>query len=155
MNSDSTRIIKAVIFDLDGTLLDTETLSDRATLEAFGDAIPLEAREKMRRNGNVLPWEIKSQILGLRGDEWIPMVIAYGREHWDILKEGEEVSGQPPPPSVDDLWQGWETNLNEFCKTVEECPGATVLVQKLAELGIPLAIATSSRAAAVAQKRLK
>jgi phosphoglycolate phosphatase-like HAD superfamily hydrolase len=55
----------------------------------------------------------------------------------------------------DDLWQGWETNLNEFCETVEECPGATVLVQKLAELGIPLAIATSSRAAAVAQKRLK
>jgi hypothetical protein len=100
MKSDSTRIIKAVIFDLDGTLLDTEALSDRATLEAFGDAIPLDAREEMRRNGNVLPWEIKSQILGLRGDKWIPMVIEYGREHWGILKEGEELSGQPPPSSV-------------------------------------------------------
>jgi len=48
--------IKVVLFDLDGTLLDTETLSSKATemvLERFGVTSGVE-------------WDLKKRILGLR-----------------------------------------------------------------------------------------
>jgi hypothetical protein len=48
--------VKAVLFDLDGTLLDTETLSSKATemvLERFGVTSGVE-------------WDLKKRILGLR-----------------------------------------------------------------------------------------
>ena len=51
--------IKAVIFDLDGTLLDTEDISTRATemvLSSYTDA--------------KIDWATKQQILGMRGEDW-------------------------------------------------------------------------------------
>jgi beta-phosphoglucomutase-like phosphatase (HAD superfamily) len=78
------RKIKAVLFDLDGTLLDTESLSDKAILKAFGESLPVEIQEERRQAGDLLPWEIKKQIVGKRGDEWIPMIIAYAQQHWGV-----------------------------------------------------------------------
>ena len=51
------------------------------------------------------------------------------------------------------LWNAWEQNLNVLCSNVKECIGATALVDALAETGIPMAIATSSRMTSVKQKR--
>jgi beta-phosphoglucomutase-like phosphatase (HAD superfamily) len=42
-----------------------------------------------------------------------------------------------------------------MCEDINECPGATKLVDELAACGLPLAIATSSRYSAVEKKRLR
>ena len=77
--------IKAAIFDLDGTLLDTESLSCRAVIDSFElTKAPLQPhiRSNLKQNGDLLPWELKRQILGLRGTEWVPMVLGYAQEKW-------------------------------------------------------------------------
>lgn len=51
------------------------------------------------------------------------------------------------------LWKEWEDALNGMCEDIVACPGATELVETLAKQGYPMAIATSSRYAAVAKKR--
>ena len=55
----------------------------------------------------------------------------------------------------DEFWKAWEENLNSMCEEIEECAGATNLVQALASTGLPLAIATSSRYAGVEKKRIR
>ena len=134
-SSQSRNNIKAVLWDMDGTLLDTETLSDRAILD-----ILKPSRE------NMIPWELKKPTLGLRGADWIPMVLDFARDEWKIPVS--EI------PTLEEFWERWETLLNEYCeKQVEACEGATELVLQLSNAGVPMAIATSSRAAAVARKR--
>lgn len=88
-------MIKAVIFDLDGTLLDTEMLSDESIFDVFFQhkkfslpQLPSELKKTKR-----LPWEIKSKILGMRGDTWIPMVIRYAQTNWGADKSLLEIEG--------------------------------------------------------------
>jgi beta-phosphoglucomutase-like phosphatase (HAD superfamily) len=149
------RTVKAILFDLDGTLLDTEALSDKAILQAFGESLPPPVREERRREGDRLPWEIKQQIVGLRAGDWIPMVIKYAQENWGVAKNGDSSSELPPPPSVGELWDAWEANLKALCPQVVACQGAYELVETASKLNIPLAIATSSRYNAVAKKRIR
>lgn len=131
--SEAVMPIKAVLFDLDGTLLDTETLSDQAILKAYGKPHLMPCR---------LPWEIKRRILGLRGAEWAPIIVDFAKKEWNL---GALTTQQ--------VWDAWETNLNDMCADVQACPGAADLVASLAAQGIPMAIATSSREAAVNKKR--
>jgi len=166
---------KAVIFDLDGTLLDTETLSCSAVLDAFGPSLSESTRDRLRREeGYKLPWELKKQTLGLQGHAWIPLVLEYGRQNWGVRlaadHDGNDTDedgngngsgssssniGTPVAPSVAEFWERWEVRLSELCANVDECPGATRLVQTLARHNVPLAIATSSRAVAVEKKRIR
>ena len=53
----------------------------------------------------------------------------------------------------EELWKGWEENLNSMCEEIAECTGATQLVEALTSTGLPMAIATSSRYAGVEKKR--
>jgi pseudouridine 5'-phosphatase len=133
------RPVKAILFDLDGTLLDTETLSDRAMYAALGLECPVDDR---------LPWPLKQQILGKRGTEWAPIVLEYAARHWSVL-------GQRPPawPDALTLCRQWDDHLSSYCQEVQACDGARELVDRMARLQLPMAIATSSRTAAVAAKR--
>ena len=86
---------KAVIFDLDGTLLDTEVLSDRAMFLAFEKSLSEVVREELRKDGDRLPWELKRRILGLRGSEWIPIVFQYFEENWKSSSDNDELTPMP------------------------------------------------------------
>ncbi len=52
-----------------------------------------------------------------------------------------------------EFWKQWEDALNSMCQEIEVCDGANELVQALSKLGLPMAIATSSRYTGVEQKR--
>lgn len=130
MNSAKTSI-KAVIFDLDGTLLDTETLASQAIEQVLSDI------------GCTKPytWELNKQLLGLRGPDWSALLI-----------KTLDISHLITP---DEMVSTWEINLNRLCKDVQLMPGALELVTRLHNLHVPMAIATSSREAAVNVKRQK
>jgi HAD superfamily hydrolase (TIGR01509 family) len=149
-------VIKAILFDMDGTLLDTEYLSDKALLFAiFGRAaIPETVLSQFPCLSDYrLPWELKKQLLGLRGAEWAPIVIQYAEKHW---KNDDNTVAFPDAMQ---LWKSWEDHLNDMCEEVEACDGAKELVRAIATqsnttaLLLPMAIATSSRYASVAKKR--
>lgn len=85
--------IKAIIFDMDGTLLDTESLSDKAVLLAYGPSLPSHVLQEAPMSQWILPWDLKKQILGLRGAEWAPIALNYAKQHWGVTEERS-----PPNP---------------------------------------------------------
>lgn len=163
------RPIRAIIFDMDGTLLDTETLSDKAILLATfgGKTIPPYIQSQWPMSENRIPWELKRQLLGLRGSEWAPIVLEYAQQHWirhpqtpttaTTIAAAEEQGIQFP--NAMELWKSWEDHLNDMCETeVEACAGAKELLRALStsqqyQQQLPMAIATSSRYAGVEKKR--
>jgi pseudouridine 5'-phosphatase len=120
-------LIKAVIFDLDGTLLDTEKLSTQAM------------QTVLDRYDKTETWALKSQILGLRREEWSNIVVDY-----------LDLKGKLDP---DILATEWEHNLNQLCPQVLKMPGAENLTALFQSQGIPQAIATSSTRVAMMKKR--
>lgn len=112
--------IHAVIFDVDGTLLDTETLS----------SVVVNA-ELAKYNAAPIDWDLKRRIVGLPGPVWTDMVI----------KERELEANMTP----NELLLTWEAKLHEICGTVKEIEGASAVVNKLRWFPIKLAVATSSR----------
>lgn len=138
-----TRACAAFVFDLDGTLLDTEQLSDRAMDNFFGARFGAGAPK--------MSWELKQRIIGKRAAEWAPLVLG--------------AHGVADRCSPQELAAGWESSFKALYPLAEKLPGVAALVAALGAGGaggeaggrlarLPCAIATSSSSDAVALKRL-
>jgi pseudouridine-5'-monophosphatase len=133
---------KGILFDMDGTLLETESLGCNAVYYTLKDQMSEEARESFKERNFRMEWKLKQQTLGLPDRKWPPIVFEWAKKNW----------GVEDPPTVDEFVEKWDANMFEHMSGVEACKGAKELVSQLAEK-LPLAIATSSRAKAVEQKR--
>jgi HAD superfamily hydrolase (TIGR01509 family) len=116
--------IGAIIFDLDGTLLDTEPLLDRANAEV------------LHRYGRALTSELRVRLLG--------------RSRADTDRLLAEAAGAAVDPR--EVGAARAAILDGNWSRAGLMPGAARLVARLAASGTPMAIATSSTSAAVAEK---
>lgn len=105
-----------VIFDLDGTLLDTEPFYTDATQAIAG------------RYGKVFDWNIKRLVIGGQASESARIVI--------------EQLGLPMTPK--EFLDERAVVMRELCRNTPEKPGARALVLALHARGVPLGIGTSS-----------
>jgi HAD superfamily hydrolase (TIGR01509 family) len=114
---------RAVIWDLDGTIVDTESLST--------DAI----NHTLARFGAFCDAALKREITGTRRDFWTKMIL----ERCGI----PETSITPAQ-----LGDEWEARCTELAPTARLMPGVDALTAGLASLGVSQGIATSSTRAA-------
>ena len=108
-----------VIFDLDGTLLDTERLYTQAAQAVVG------------RYGKTYDWSVKRLVVG-------------GAAHAGARKVVEHLG---LPITAEEYLHEREGLMRELCRTVQPMPGAEALVQRLAARAVPLGIGTSSQRA--------
>jgi beta-phosphoglucomutase-like phosphatase (HAD superfamily) len=127
--SEGRRQFTAVVWDLDGTLLDTETLSSQALQQVLDPFSKLE------------DWELKKKLLGRRAPDWCEIAISE-----------RDLVGKITP---DEMHAQWESNLSALCPQVNKCSGAISCTEYFDSVGAPQAIATSSTAPAVVLKREK
>ena len=104
-----------------------------------------DALEAFKNRGYRMEWDLKQQTLGLPDKKWPPIVFEWAKTHWGISET----------PTVDEFLDTWDSNMFQLMSTVEKCKGAMDIVDRFAEKKLPLAIATSSRALAVKEKRKK
>lgn len=109
--------VRAVLFDLDGVLLDTEPLYSEATQAIVSGY------------GKTFEWSLKQEMLGRSDVEGAALL----------------VSRLELPISAAEYLARYEPLLERLFAAAPPMPGAESLVLKLAERLIPLAVATSSR----------
>ncbi|KAF0682985.1 Aste57867_24928 [Aphanomyces stellatus] len=120
---DANMPVEAIIFDLDGTLMDTEMLSVETLTEVAGPRFSID---------------LQKRIMGMPGHQWSRIVI-------DEL----ELTHITP----EELARQWHVVLEtKYAKSVL-LPGALELVTSLQSKPIKVALATSSTSKAVAIKR--
>jgi pseudouridine-5'-monophosphatase len=110
------RPVSHVIFDMDGVLLDTETLYTEATQHIVG------------RFGKTYDWSVKANMIG--------------RPAMDSARYLVETLALPISP--DEYLSERAVIFEELMPTAEAMPGARELTTFLAARGIPMAVASSS-----------
>lgn len=123
-SSTSTPPSAAVLFDLDGVLLDSEPLYTEATQAVVG------------RFGRTFDWTVKAEIIGrssLEGARYTIEALSLPLSPEEYLAERAE-------------------HLDRLFANVPLMPGAAELVQKLHDLRVPIAVATSSTRRLFVQK---
>jgi len=109
--------IRAVLLDLDGTLLDTETIFVGAMLAALADT------------GIVLEERVVHAMIGLPGKEVIALLTAELGSRFDY-------------PAFQPIYVAHRTE--RMRNGIPLKPGVTQLLDRAAEAGLPLVVATSS-----------
>lgn len=107
----------AILFDLDGVLLDTEPLYTDAT------------QTLLTPYGKRFEWSLKREMIGRSDIEGAELL----------------VSRLALPLSAREYLARYEPLLEQLFAAVPAMPGAEALVQALSARGVPLAVATSSR----------
>lgn len=126
----------AAVFDMDGTLLDTEPLSTRAIELSLADFGQQDVR---------IDLAFKNSIIGMPGERWSTMVL-----DTFLYSQQPQLRGTIRPT---DFVKRWEEHLDGlFCQQGELMPGVAEVVEQLSHRGTRLAIATSSRRASVEVK---
>ncbi|GAB5491371.1 MAG: HAD family hydrolase [Phototrophicaceae bacterium] len=110
-------MFKAIIFDMDGTLVDSEVVWDIAEKEMFADM------------GLVYNAEIREQVIGLRLDEFFERLI----DIYSLDNSVEELQAELI-----------KRMLIKIPEMVEPKSGAQAIIEWAAQQGIPYCIASSS-----------
>lgn len=108
--------ISAILFDMDGVLLDTEKIYTEVT------------QEYVAQFGKTFDWSVKANMVGRPAIE----AAAYLIEALDL------------PISPEDYLAARKDHLLERMASAEAMPGAEELTRALCQAGVPLAVATSS-----------
>ncbi|MBN1612123.1 MAG: HAD-IA family hydrolase [Polyangiaceae bacterium] len=112
------RCCRAVIFDLDGVLLDTEPLYTQAT------------QQVLSTYGKQYTWELKVQMMGRDSRSTAELLVA----------------ALGLPLSAEQYIARRRPLLEQACRQAPALPGAEKLVRSLWGRGIPMALATSGEA---------
>lgn len=118
------RPIRAVLFDMDGILLDTEQIYTDVT------------QEYVAQWGKTFDWSVKANMVGRPAIE----AARYLVEALDL------------PVSPEDYLANRRSHLLERMADARPMPGAEELVGALADAGVPIAVATSSNRTFFARK---
>ncbi|KAG3031651.1 hypothetical protein PC123_g3560 [Phytophthora cactorum] len=119
--------VHGAIFDMDGTLLDTEELS-RLVID-----------DVMRQFGKEFTMAMHKTTLGRPPADWTRMAIAAAGLSEETITPTE-------------LFKQWETSMREMSDRVEELPGGIEALSSLHARGIPIALATSNSRSVVEAK---
>ncbi|CAI5710270.1 unnamed protein product [Hyaloperonospora brassicae] len=119
--------VYGAIFDMDGTLLDTEELSRLAI-----DGV-------LRPFGKEFTMAMHKTILGRPANEWTRMAIAAAGLSHEAITPNE-------------LFEQWATRMRAMSDRVKELPGGLNVLRALHARGIPLALATSNSRSVVETK---
>lgn len=117
----------AVIFDLDGTLIDFEVISEEVLNDVLSATPNLASTQRVTRAHH-------NSIIGMKKSDWSAKLLADLDVHESVL-------------SPTDFAQKWTERLVERHAHIRPMPGAGILIEQLKEANIPMAIATSSDAA--------
>ncbi|GAA5953858.1 hypothetical protein JCM21900_005493 [Sporobolomyces salmonicolor] len=109
--------VEAVLFDMDGLMIDSERLYTQVTNEVLAPY------------GKEMTWEIKATVMGRPAHDAAAHLIA----------------ATQIPLTVDELLAKMDVGLDKAFRTVEPLPGVVRLVQHLEKHNIPMAIATGSK----------
>uniref|UniRef100_A0A336MLB5 CSON002811 protein n=1 Tax=Culicoides sonorensis TaxID=179676 RepID=A0A336MLB5_CULSO len=112
------RPVKAVIFDMDGLILDTETLYSQATQNILNET----------GVDKTYTWDVKQTLMGLQREEVSKRIV----EIYDIPLTWEEYMNRQ------------QEQIEILMQNAQLLPGAERLIRHLHDNDVPIALATSS-----------
>ncbi|KAK0562899.1 hypothetical protein OC844_002480 [Tilletia horrida] len=132
--------IKAVIFDLDGLLLDTEDIYTKII------------QDKLKEHGKDFTWDIKAQMMGKSESEARRVLLT---SLWPDPSAPDGLDPACPFDLVESKAEREDPKVIQALLGTKPMPGALRLVQHLAKHKIPMAIASGSSGNTLMLKRMK